>query len=176
MKTKTIPIPKQRGKRALLLIDIQHGFVKRWKEPFLSNLKQLFAEIDYDLYVEVTFHAEKGSLWDKQTDWTFPYEPTIPEVQKLLKKEKHVTHIVKETKSAFEGDKDLHAILKRHGIKEVHVVGFDSADCVLTTAQDAFDLGFFTYVIEECTGASEGKKIHKDALEILRSLGLTNHS
>ena len=58
----------------------------------------------------------------------------------------------------------------------MHIAGLDTNDCVFATAQDSFDLGFSTYVIEECTGSSEGKKLHDSAIFILRHLGLTNHS
>jgi len=169
------PIPKSKRKCALILVDIQHDFIKRWKKPFLKNLALLIKRRAYDLYVEVTFHADAGSLWDKETHWTFPYEPEIEEVQKLLKDKKTV-EIVKETRSAWKGKPDLKRLLNRRGITEVHVVGFDSNDCVFATAQEAFDLGFYTHVIEECTGASQGLTVHKDAIEILRKLELTNHS
>ena len=175
MNTKKIPIPESHFKRALFLVDIQRGFIKDWNKSFLLNVHKLFAQEAYDLYFEISFHAEKGSLWDKETHWTFPYEPTTPEVMELIKNKK-VIHVVKETKSAFKGNKDVKKILDENGIKEVHIIGFDSSDCVFATAQEAFDLGYYTYVIEECTGASEGEKIHTDAIEILRNLGLTNHS
>ncbi len=173
-----MPIPTSRRKKALILVDIQPNFVKRWKKPLVANLRQLFAQARYDLYVEVTFHAEKKSLWDLQTKWTFPYEESIPEVGELLDgvSEAPVVRVRKETRSAWKGDKDLKRILRRRGIEEVHIVGLDSNDCVFATAQEAFDLGFWTYVIEECTAASEGQGLHKAAMTILRELGLTNHS
>ncbi|MES3031688.1 MAG: isochorismatase family protein [Patescibacteria group bacterium] len=169
-----IKIQKSNRKRALILVDIQEGFVKKEKSRIIKNLGFLLKQQKYDLYVEVTFHAEKGSLWDKQTKWTFPYEPTMSEVLDLLKGKK-VIKVIKETRSPFKGDVRLNSALKKSKIEEVHIVGFDSSDCVFATAQEAFDLGFFTYVIEECTGASQGEKIHKSAIGILRSLGLTNH-
>ncbi len=171
---KLIPIPKSNRKRALIFVDIQKGFLKRWKKPLLSNLKKLCVQEFYDLYVEVTFHAEKGSLWDKQTKWIFTYEPSVSDVQKLLEG-KDVVRIKKETRSAFKGDENLNKILKKKEIQEVHIVGLDTNDCVFATAQEAFDLGFYTYVIEECAGSSSGEKMHKNAIEILRELELTNH-
>ena len=176
-----IPIPKSSRKKALLLVDIQHGFIKNAKKSFLLNLKKLFVQQMYDLYIEITFHADAGSIWDKQTEWTFPYEPSVPEIMELLQHvdNKKVLHIVKETSSAFKGDKNLYKILTQKGIEEVHIVGFDLSDCVFSTAHEAFDLGFYTYVIEECTGVSKdsgGEKIYKYAIAILRNLGLTNRS
>ncbi len=175
-KQKNIPIPKSSRKRALIIVDIQDGFIKKWKGPFLQNLETLFRQESYDIYVEATFHAEKGSLWDKQTDWTFPYEPSIMLVQDFLREKKNVVSLIKETRSTWKGDKDITKIFKQKGIQEVHIVGFDTNDCVFATAQESFDLGFYTYVIEECVGASAGKKMHDYAIAILRDLGLTNHA
>lgn len=172
---RMFPIPRSKRKTALLLVDIQHGFLKKWKKPLVKNLRSLLERKKYDLHVEITFHAEKRSLWDKQTNWTFPYEPTVKEVTDLLPK-KSVIQIVKETRSGFKGNIDLEKILRKKGIREVHIVGLDTTDCVFATAQEAFDLGFYSYVIEECAGASQGIKMHNYAINILRRLGLTNHS
>ena len=175
-KVTHIPIPKSSRKRALFFVDIQSGFLDGWKAKnvFIANLQTLCKQEKYDLYVEITFHAEKNSFWFKQTDWTFPYEQSIPEVIEILK-DKNPVRVVKETRSGFKGDKDLCKMLRKKGIQEVHITGFDSNDCVFATAQESFDLGFYTYVIEECTGASGGLKMHKNAIEILQNLGLTNH-
>jgi nicotinamidase-related amidase len=170
---RKIHLPKSNRTKALILVDFQKGFMKYRKKIVVKNLELLLKYTSYTLYIDTTFHAEKGSLWDKQTKWTFPYQPTIPEVKKLLKGK--VVSIIKETRSAFKGNKDLKKILRKHKVTEVHIVGFDSNDCIFATAQESFDLGFYTYVIEECTGASNGVKIHNSAITILRNLGLTNH-
>ncbi len=169
-----IKIPNSKRKKALLIVDVQKDFVGKDKK-LVSNIVTLLSTEKYDLYVDITFDAEKGSLWDRQSGWTFPYEPTVPEVENMLVGKK-VLKIIKETKSAFKGDKDLFRILKKEGIEEVHIIGLDTSDCVFATANEAFDLGLYTYVIEECTASSEGKKLYNSAINILRSLYMTNHS
>jgi nicotinamidase-related amidase len=170
-----IKIPKSNRKRALILVDLQSGFVKNQKNNIVENITTLLKQEKYDLFIEATFHAEKGSLWDKQTHWTFPYEPTIPEISNLLKG-KRVIKVKKETRSTFKGNKDIGNLLKNNRIKEIHIVGFDTNDCVFTTAQESFDNGFYTYVIEECTGSSGGHSLHLKAITLLRYLALTNHN
>lgn len=172
---KEIKIPKSNRRRALILVDIQHGFLKNWKKPFRKNLELLFVSQKYDMYVEATFYADKGSIWDKQTKWTFKYEPTVPWVLELLR-DKKVIQVKKTTRSTFKGNVKLDIFLKKQKIEEVHIVGFDTGSCVYATALEAFDKGFFTYVIEECTGSSDGLKMHEHAIKYLRNLGLTNHS
>jgi nicotinamidase-related amidase len=170
-----IRVPQNKHKKVLLLIDVQNSFMKTWKKEFLKNLNDLIFENNYQFYINVSFEAKKGSLWDKQIKWIFPYEPTIVELKELLK-DKPVIEVIKETRSAFKANVDISEILKNKKIKEVHIVGFDTNDCVYASAQASFDEGFFTYVIEECTGASGGKEIQKYAIKMLRHLNLTNHS
>ncbi len=78
----------------------------------------------------------------------------------------------------LQGDvfNNIDNILKYEFIKEVHIIGLDTNDCVLATAYEAFDLGFFTYVIEECTQSSSGNELHLKGIDLLRHVGLTNRS
>ena len=168
-------IPNLNSKCALFVVDVQPGFINRENHLVLDNIKKLFSNHTYDLYVEAIFYAPKGSLWEKQTNWTFPLEDTIKEINELFPTSKTIKTI-KLSKSVFKGDLDVYKILTENNITEVHIVGFDTNDCVFATAQESFDLGFFTYVIEECTGSSNGNKLREAALLILRELGMTNHS
>lgn len=171
----SIIIPHLEKKRALFVVDVQKGFTTQENVWILPNIKKVIQEGGYDLFIEATFHAPQGSLWDKQMEWTFPYEPTISEIRELLPQEKTIS-VIKTTKSVFTAKPDLVGILKEKGIEEIHVIGFDSNDCVLTTAEDGFDAGFFTYVIEEATGSSNGDCLKHYSIEILREVDMTNHS
>ncbi|HEU5114296.1 MAG TPA: isochorismatase family cysteine hydrolase [Candidatus Paceibacterota bacterium] len=172
---QTISIPNTGRKRAIIVVDMQPTFLSSVPKSLVSAVVAVLENVPYDVYVEATFHADKGSIWDKQTGWTYAAEPSVPEIQKALQ-EKPIEHISKSAKSAFLGDKDLAVILRAKGIEEVHIVGVDTNDCILATAYNAFDLGFFAYVIEECVSASEGSELHEAALKILRNVDLTNHS
>lgn len=156
-------------KTALIIVDIQPGFIAEENKWLLPNVEKLLKEKQYDVYVEVTFSAPKGSLWDKQLHWTFPKQDTVPEIKELIPKENYL-YIEKETKSAFKGNKDLLSFLKENNIEEVHVIGLDTNDCVFATVNEAFDLGFFSYVIEDCTTSSESPELREAALLILREL------
>ena len=172
---KAFMIPRTGRKRALIVVDMQKDFLKTVHEPVVQATAALIEQAPYDAYIECVFHADKGSLWQRETDWTFKLEPTVPDLKRLLDA-RHAIRTVKTTKSAFGGEKDIKAIFREKGIEEIHVVGVDVNDCVLTTANDAFDAGFFTYVIEECCGSSESEALRRDAIAILRNVDLTNHS
>ena len=165
-------IPHSDKKRALLLVDIQAGFLNERNWWIIPNIQEVIKKGQYQIIIEIIFHAEVGSLWDKQTNWVFQLQPTIPDIKKMIKRNSII--ITKSTKSAFKGDKDLVSILNNNNIEEVHIVGLDTNDCVFATAQESFDLGFSTFVLEECTESSEGAEYRFWALKILRGLGMTN--
>lgn len=100
-------------------------------------------------------------------DWTFSKQHTVPEIKILIPKENYL-FVEKETKSVFKGNKDVVKFLKENDIEEVHVVGLDTNDCILATAYESFDLGFFTYVIENCTASSQSSELRESAINILR--------
>ena len=168
-------LPNPSRNRALFIIDIQPGFVKPENEWIIPNVERIINEGAYSFFVDAIFHADPGSIWDKEEKWTFELSPTVPEIKKLLNPESTL-FITKTTKSAFAAGIDLVHILRDKGIEEVHIVGYDINDCVMATANDAFDAGFFAYVIEEGADSSENAEMKKDALEILRENEMTNHS
>ncbi len=165
-------------KKALIVVDVQDSFLNRGNGYIVKNILKLLDSVKYDAYVEVNFHAEKGSLWKKQQKWICPkgrYTETVESIATALKPYKSFK-VQKDTRSAFQGNKKLTAFLKSKKIREVHIVGLDTEDCVLATAFDAFDAGFFTYVIEECVQSTYSDDSHKMALKLLRRQNMTNHS
>lgn len=166
-------LPKSNRKKALIIVDVQEGFLNERNRWIIPNIQKVLKNGKYDLIVESIFYADKGSLWDRQVNYTFPLQPTIPEIKNLL--DKDVVLITKTTKSVFKGDKDFFSILKNKNIEEVHIVGLDTNDCVFASAQESFDLGFYTYVLEECTESSQSAEQRDCAIKILNRLGMTNH-
>lgn len=169
-------IPRSGRKCALALIDIQKPFVKPRDRSVVVNIQKLLKTATYETYVEAVFSADPGSLWDLQMDWTPPRRAdahTLLEISASLE-QLEVRRVHKHSKSIFSADKGLADFLRKKGIEEVHMVGFDINDCVLASALDCFDAGFYTYVIEECCGASAGPRLKSHALAILRHLSMTN--
>lgn len=144
----------------------------------IDNIKKLIENFSHDFYVESVFHAELGSVWDKQTGWTLPKDENFKTVGDIIKSLtlKDCIHLEKQTKSVFKGAPDLQKELKKRNIQELHIVGLDANDCVLATAYEAFDLGYFTYVIEECADSGSSQEMKDAGFAILRHVNLTNNS
>ncbi|QQG40245.1 MAG: isochorismatase family protein [Candidatus Aenigmatarchaeota archaeon] len=171
-------IPDTGRRRALIVVDVQPAFVNRGNRHVIQNIRRLLDGVDYNLYAEALFHAERGGIWDRQQKWTCPRNAgffTVPVLAEALRTLGSV-RIEKETKSAFKGKPDLAALFRKHKIDEVHVAGYDTNDCIIATAYEAFDLGMFTYVIEECVESSSTRTLHKEALALLRHQNMTNNS
>lgn len=158
-------------KKALIIVDVQPAFIKENSDFVAPAIVDLIKTVPYDLYIESLFHAEKDSIWNKQTDWVCPKDDTfytVPEIIEVLK-DKNCIKVEKETKSVFKGNPNILSILKENGIEEIHIVGCDIDCCVLATAYESFDFGFFTYVIEECTASSsKHKEIRDNTMSVLR--------
>ena len=171
-------IPSSPRSKALVVVDVQPSFLNARNKNVVQNILKLLSTTKYDLYIEATFHAEKASLWDIQQKWVCPKgekTQTIKDISKKLESFS-VVRTDKETKSVFKGDKNVASILREKNITEVHVVGLDTNDCVLATAYESFDLGFITYVIEECCQSSSSEELHKHAIAILQGQNMTNNS
>ena len=170
-------IPQIDRKKALIVVDVQKGFLDTRNKYVVANILELLKTTLYDRYVAAIFHAEKGSLWEKQQDWTFPIgektniEPAIAVALEKL----HPITVEKETRSVFKGIPNVAELLRTSGIEEVHIVGFETHDCILATAFESFDSGFFTYVIEECCESTDAD-MHAHGLALLRRQNMTNHS
>jgi nicotinamidase-related amidase len=172
---QSILIPNPSRKRALMIIDIQPGFIQKAHSHIISNTVRLITEGDYELVICAEFRAHGGSLWEQQMNWKITYAPTPKEITDILDPKKTI-HIIKSVCSVFVAKPYLAAELRKHDIEEVHIIGYDINDCVLTNANHAFDLGFFAYVIEEASESSEGDALRDAALVILRENEMTNHS
>src|ERR1700682_3149890 len=142
-----IQVPNSKRKRALALIDVQDAFINASTRSALLNIKRLLEAVSYHAYVEAVFSAGSRSLWQRQTGWALPARGgvhTVSEVSDLLPR-RGIRRIQKHSKSIFSGDPRLVTHLRSKGIEELHLVGFDLNDCVLASAFDSFDAGFFTF-------------------------------
>ena len=74
---------------------------------------------------------------------------------------------IKDTYGSFVGKK-LPEVLKKNKIGEVHLLGIDTENCVLTFARDAFDRGYRVVVLKSLCRSHSNPKLHKAALEIIK--------
>ena len=172
-----IPLPKTKRKKALFIIDVQPVFINKHNRYIIENIVHLIKNSNYDLYVTAVFFSQKGDLWDIHRGSIIPKNSdtkVVDQIKKTIPQHKHF-YLTKQTRSMFHGDIDLVSILNENNIEEIHITGLETDDCVLATALESFDLGFYPYVIEECCESST-EDLHKTGIKLLRDKKMTNHS
>lgn len=174
----SMKIPKTTRRKALVIVDVQPGFINDNNQHIVESIKHLLDNVEYDLYACAVFYADDESLWNKQQNWKMPKgsdTKVLPEIADKLEGKDPII-INKSSRSAFKGDVDLASMLADNNIEEVHVVGTATHDCVLATAFEAFDMNFPVYVIEECCEAMNHPNRHELGVELLRYQNMTNNS
>lgn len=174
-------VPTGESQRALIIVDIQPEFITEQTRPVMKKILDLLDNVEYKFYARVFFSCQKDSIWHKQQNYILPKSKRVFEeksdcpIQDILENKNHQI-FEKETKSAFKANPDLNSVLAENRIKEIHLVGVDTYDCVLATAMESFDLGYLTYVIEECCQSNNGLILNDSAINILQDLKMTNKS
>lgn len=171
-------IPITWRKKALLIIDVQQSFIIPRNEKIIEKINRIILWVEYDIIVATITYNEKWSLWEKQIWWTELFD-SKEEVDKSIftsLKGKNSIILTKLTRSAFKADSSLELILQQNDIEEVHIVWYESNDCVFATALESIDLWFYTFVIEEAVETRTTEANHIHALSILNYLNLTNNS
>lgn len=171
-------IPITWRKKALIIVDITESFILDRNKYIIPWINNLINNIDYDLFVTCIPYNKKWSLRTSQIWWNDLLDKKYKLDSSILKALENKNHIQlnKISKSAFKWDLRLVDILKDKDIKEVHIVWYESNDCVLATAFEAFDLWFYTFVIEEACETWTTESNHKHAIAILNYLKLSNNS
>lgn len=170
-------IPQTGRKKALFIVDVQTGFIIERNKYIIPNIIKLIEEWNYDLIVYSIQYNDENSLWYKQIWWCEQIleTDTIQEIKDALIWRKNLK-VNKLSRSVFKCDENLKEVLWENKIKEIHICWYESNDCVFATAQESFDLWYFTFVIEEATETRTTQVNHTYAINMLNYLNLTNNS
>jgi len=171
-------IPNTKRNKALFIIDVQKSFIIDRNKYIIPNIQKLVKNIDYDLIISSITYNEKNSQWDKQIWWLemqWIKENIIPELKDILKNKNHIK-AEKLTRSIFKADTNIIKLLKKEKIEEIHIVWYETNDCVMASCLESIDLWYYTFVIEEACETRTTASNHKKAIEILNYLNLTNNS
>jgi len=157
-------------KRALIVIDVQKGFINKLTNKIPSKIKNFIKKnkANYDLIIFTKFINHPKSNFVKSLNWKrfmAKKETDIAEQLKEFTSNKNV--FIKSTYGSFVNNKLLN-LLKKHKIKQVELTGIDTENCVLTFAREAFDRGFSVVVFKNLTASHSSPKLQRAALEIIK--------
>lgn len=161
-------------KRALLVVDVQNGFVNSYTEAIPGRVRKLIEDGGYDPVLFTRFINSEGSPYRTILDWheceTPPETDLAPELEGLADPGAVFD------KSGYTGIPDeLADRLRAEAPDEVAVVGIDTDMCVLKVAMDVFDLGIRAAVLVDCCASTAGLQAHFAGLAVLaRNIGADN--
>jgi len=158
-------------KKALIIIDVQKGFINASTLKIVRNIRDYIKKHSrfYEVVIYTKYYNHKSSNFVKRFDWHgfMNKEQTnfADEITEFINN-KYV--FIKDTYGSFVDNK-LMNFLKKHKIQQVELAGFDTENCVLTFARDAFDRGFSVVVYKDLTASHSMPKLHRAALEIIKN-------
>ncbi len=177
-----IKIPASPRRKALIVVDVQPQTLAPKAQALIPLMASFIAQVDYSAYVEANYFADQNSMFFKQDGFLKTKEETGPSAEEIRSalSSKSAPHLLieKNTRSCFKSSmgNEVRMFLERNEIEEVHFIGYDINDCVLASAYEAIDLGYFTYVIEElCHHWNADEMLKRVAITIYRRQSMSNH-
>lgn len=157
-------------KKALIIIDAQKGFLNKLTSKTFDAIEKFIIKnkANYDLIIFTRHINHKKSNFYRILGWygfmDAKQNDIVEELKKFVNKK---NTFVKDTYGIFVNDKLLE-VLKKNKIKQVELAGFDTENCVLTFARDAFDRGMSVVVRKNLVASHSNPGLHKAALEIIK--------
>jgi nicotinamidase-related amidase len=157
-------------KKALIIIDIQKGFINKLTDKIPARIKNYIKKNKdrYDLVIFTKYKNRNNSNFVKNLNWkgfmSNKETAIVDELKEFINKK---NLYVKYTYSSFVDEKLL-KYLRKNKIKQVELAGIDTENCVLTFARDTFDRGFKVIVIKNLSASHSDLSLHKSALKIIK--------
>ena len=157
--------------RALLVVDIQLGFLNRYTDFIPRRVRRLIERGEHNPVLFTRFINPPGGPYHRFLDWHECVGP--PETDLAPELAPWATPDCVFTKPGYTGIPDeLAERLRDMEPEEVAVVGIDTDMCVLKVAMDVFDLGIKPVVLVDCCASTGGLQAHLAGLAVLaRNIG-----
>ncbi|MDP9196035.1 MAG: cysteine hydrolase [Pseudomonadota bacterium] len=146
---------------ALLVIDLQKGFVDRGMEELPRRIEVLFDRYEH-LYA--TRFINTRPLYEQRLG--FRRVRQSPETDLAFAPPPHM-QVFSKSGYGLHGTGVIEA-LQTQGITQVHLCGCDTDACVLAAAYGLWDAGIAPFVLEHATMTSAGESSKQAALTLFR--------
>ena len=156
-------MPTPRNREALIIVDLQEGFVTQNNRRVVHNVNQMQAEFHH-------VYASKFMMDDDSQNERFGRNNLAFEPCPNL-------HVFEKT-TYNAATPEIIQDLQRKGVLRVHICGLETNVCVLATAIALFDAGFRVIVrAEACASASEKydwdpRRFHDAAMMIMKNMAI----
>jgi len=157
-------------KKALIVIDVQKGFINKSTHKTLLKIRDYIRQNHgrYDLLVFTKYLNHEGSNFVKNLKWRGFMNEKENDLADEIKEFAGAKNLFpKDTYGSFVDNKVFN-YLRKNKIRQVEICGFDTENCVLTFARDAFDRGMSVVVLKDLSASHSNPKLHRAALEIIK--------
>lgn len=154
--------------KALVVIDVQKYFMDKntikIPDKITSYIKKNRDKFDQIVFFK--FINNENTPFYRFYDWKDMMDPPGTDLCPEIEDIKHKP-FTKSTRSCLR-NKDFHEFLRKNKIEELYLCGFNTEECVLATAHDAFDCGFKVFIIKDLCSSHYGKEAHENAMRIIK--------
>jgi nicotinamidase-related amidase len=160
-------VRESRGSRALVIVDLQRGFVVPETAPSVPTIVRFIdrARDQYAVVIATRFINRPGSLYETERDWHAMMSGD--EVDVLPEIARSADLVI--TKHGLAPDPEAFLLpLRERAVRTVDLCGFDTDQCVLATALLLWDAGFAPRLVAELCSSSGGPDMHEAGLAIAR--------
>jgi nicotinamidase-related amidase len=154
---------------ALIVVDVQNGFVNRRSEHVVHHVVEatkLAADADLSIYF-TRFINDPGSPWEQFIHWErLRSAPEIDLHSEILPLTPLGTVVDKRSYSSVVGE--VRAAIEARRFETVAVCGIATDGCVLKTAVDLFEAGVRPIILTDAVASHAGEEVHEAGLLLAR--------
>lgn len=153
---------------ALLLIDVQNGFVSDYSQRCLPHIFDAVERYDFGLVLATQFINVEDSQFRRLMNWN--KLQSKHDIALLPPVENNADYIIK--KSTYGAGDRIAELLRQHDVSTVVIMGIDTVLCVLQNAAQLFDLGFVPVVDLRGCASNGGPEADHAAIRLMeRTVG-----
>jgi nicotinamidase-related amidase len=152
---------------ALVIIDVQRGFAVEKAADLPEKIQRHLRTSSYDHVLFSLFRNDPDSNFHKILKLGRFVDGPLIEVHPLLAPLTNDANTFwKTTYSVFKAP-GFQDYLARHGITELYLCGINTDACVLSSAFEAFDLGYDIHIIDELSSVSSNKPEYIESANVI---------
>lgn len=154
-------------KTALIVTDMQSGFMNEHTIHLVSRLKYLLEQNLFDYIIFTQFINHPKTFYEKLVNFTkLRISPEIDIVKEL---KPYVNYLFKKN-NYTPFTMNFENFLKQNHIKKLYFAGVDTNVCVLLGAADAFNKGYVPVVLGYYCASHSGVEFHRFGLKNLEKI------
>lgn len=148
------------GKKILIIIDVQKGFITNNNKNMLRNINKLLKHADFDRIIATKFINHSGSQYERFLNWI--EMDKSPDIDLAFDKHKNL-EIIEKTSYALP--LNFAKQLKQAGSEKIYLCGTDYDACLLAIGFQLFDIGLQPIFIENCIGSANKEPLLLEQFE-----------